>query len=170
PRVHTPAVNKYVGALLPRTRQGPYCTGIGSNFGPESHVVPKKHIHIMATEFQCQAHSKKNYWAVRDPMVTTTTAQASPLRSPALFRPVVSTLETAPRTPSGQARTVCHTSSSSVDTRGLPRTPSGMFWDSVSTLAQVVSTLVPFQNKTYKSCGTRKHISYSGLLTPLITL
>ncbi|MQL88911.1 hypothetical protein Taro_021484, partial [Colocasia esculenta] len=29
PQVHTPAVNKYVGVLLPRTRQGPYCTGIG---------------------------------------------------------------------------------------------------------------------------------------------
>ncbi|MQL85780.1 hypothetical protein Taro_018297 [Colocasia esculenta] len=30
---------------------------------------------------------------------------------------------------------------SSVDTRGLPRTPSGLIWDSVSTLVQVVSTL-----------------------------
>ncbi|MQM18818.1 hypothetical protein Taro_051816 [Colocasia esculenta] len=58
----------------------------------------------------------------------------------------------------------------SVSTLGLPRTPSGLFWDSVSTLAQEVSTLVPFQNKTYRSCGTRKHISCSGLLTPLITL
>ncbi|MQL83815.1 hypothetical protein Taro_016313 [Colocasia esculenta] len=62
------------------------------------------------------------------------------------------------------------TSSSSVDTRGLPRTPFGLFWDSVSTLDQVVSTLVPFQNKTYRSCGTRKHISCSGLLTLLITV
>ncbi|MQM17911.1 hypothetical protein Taro_050892 [Colocasia esculenta] len=62
------------------------------------------------------------------------------------------------------------TSPSSVDTRGLPRTPSGMFWDSVSTLAQVVSTLVLFQNKTYKSCGTRKHISCRDSLTTLITL
>ncbi|MQL86219.1 hypothetical protein Taro_018754 [Colocasia esculenta] len=62
------------------------------------------------------------------------------------------------------------TSSSTVDTRGLPRTPSGLFWDSVLTLAQVVWTLVPFQNKTYRSCGTRKHISCSGLLTLLITL
>ncbi|MQL72807.1 hypothetical protein Taro_005164 [Colocasia esculenta] len=39
------------------------------------------------------------------------------------------------------------TGSGSVDTRDLPRTPSGLCWDSVSTLAQVVSTLVPFQNK-----------------------
>ncbi|MQM20868.1 hypothetical protein Taro_053898 [Colocasia esculenta] len=31
---------------------------------------------------------------------------------------------------------------SSVDTRDLPRTPSGLIWDSVSTLVQVVSTLV----------------------------
>ncbi|MQL68466.1 hypothetical protein Taro_000731, partial [Colocasia esculenta] len=62
------------------------------------------------------------------------------------------------------------TSSSSVDTRGLLRTPSGLFWDSVSTLDQVVLTLVPFQNKTYRSCGTRKHISCSGLLTLFITL
>ncbi|MQL84898.1 hypothetical protein Taro_017408 [Colocasia esculenta] len=61
-------------------------------------------------------------------------------------------------------------SPSSIDTRGLPRTPSGLFWDSVSTLVHVVSTLVPFQNKTYKSCGTRKHISCSSLLIPLITL
>ncbi|MQL84598.1 hypothetical protein Taro_017098 [Colocasia esculenta] len=36
---------------------------------------------------------------------------------------------------------------SSVDTRDLPRTPSVLCWDNVSTLAQVVSTLVPFQNK-----------------------
>ncbi|MQL87623.1 hypothetical protein Taro_020159, partial [Colocasia esculenta] len=73
-------------------------------------------------------------------------------------------------TRSGSVDTCVDTSSSSVDTRDLPRTPSGLFWDSVSTLAQVVSTLVPFQNKTYRSCGTRKHISCSGLLTPLITL
>ncbi|MQL94062.1 hypothetical protein Taro_026722 [Colocasia esculenta] len=39
------------------------------------------------------------------------------------------------------------TSSSSVDTRGLPRTPSGLFWDSVSTLDQVVSTLVALPEK-----------------------
>ncbi|MQL78989.1 hypothetical protein Taro_011431, partial [Colocasia esculenta] len=39
----------------------------------------------------------------------------------------------------------------SVDTRYLPRTPSGLVWDSVSTLVQVVSTLVPFQNKNYRS-------------------
>ncbi|MQL84537.1 hypothetical protein Taro_017045 [Colocasia esculenta] len=40
------------------------------------------------------------------------------------------------------------TNSSSVDTRGLPRTPFELFWDSVSTLAQVVSTLeaLPEQN------------------------
>ncbi|MQL80347.1 hypothetical protein Taro_012786 [Colocasia esculenta] len=29
PKVHTLAVNKYVGEILPRTRQGPYCTAIG---------------------------------------------------------------------------------------------------------------------------------------------
>ncbi|MQM11744.1 hypothetical protein Taro_044655, partial [Colocasia esculenta] len=29
PQVHTPVVNKYVGALFPRTGQGLYCTGIG---------------------------------------------------------------------------------------------------------------------------------------------
>ncbi|MQM02008.1 hypothetical protein Taro_034766 [Colocasia esculenta] len=40
------------------------------------------------------------------------------------------------------------TRSSSVDTRGLPRTPFELIWDSVSTLAQVVSTLeaLPEQN------------------------
>ncbi|MQL92008.1 hypothetical protein Taro_024630 [Colocasia esculenta] len=43
------------------------------------------------------------------------------------------------------------TGSGSVDTRDLPRTSSGRFWDSVSTLVQVVSTLVPFQRKTYRS-------------------
>ncbi|MQL77248.1 hypothetical protein Taro_009656 [Colocasia esculenta] len=36
------------------------------------------------------------------------------------------------------------TRSSSVDTRGLPRTPFGLIWDSVSTLDQVVSTLEAF--------------------------
>ncbi|MQL72821.1 hypothetical protein Taro_005157 [Colocasia esculenta] len=52
PEVHTPSVNKYVGVLLPKTGPGPFfCTGIGSN-GPKSQIVPIKHIHIMATEFQ----------------------------------------------------------------------------------------------------------------------
>ncbi|MQL86396.1 hypothetical protein Taro_018921 [Colocasia esculenta] len=54
-------------------------------------------------------------------------------------------------TRSSSVDTCVDTSSSSVDTRDLPRTPSGLFWDSVSTLAQVVSTLVPFQNKTYRN-------------------
>ncbi|MQM12782.1 hypothetical protein Taro_045701 [Colocasia esculenta] len=80
------------------------------------------------------------------------------------------------------------TSSGSVDTRDSSQKTFWPIWDSVSTLAQVVSTLeafpehllgcfgtvvstlVPFQNKTYRSCGTRKHISCSGLLTMLITL
>ncbi|MQL93573.1 hypothetical protein Taro_026219 [Colocasia esculenta] len=70
------------------------------------------------------------YWAVRDPMVTTTTAQASPLRSPALFRPVVSTLKTA------------------------PRTTFWPIWDSVSTLAQVVSTLEAFPEHLLGCFGT----------------
>ncbi|MQM01991.1 hypothetical protein Taro_034753 [Colocasia esculenta] len=43
----------------------------------------------------------------------------------------------------------------SVDTRGLPRTPSGLFWDSRSTLAQAVSTLVAFPEHNTWSCGTR---------------
>ncbi|MQM10688.1 hypothetical protein Taro_043585 [Colocasia esculenta] len=42
-----------------------------------------------------------------------------------------------------------------VDTRGLPRTPSGLFWDSRSTLAQAVSTLVAFPEHNTRSCGTR---------------
>ncbi|MQL86999.1 hypothetical protein Taro_019532 [Colocasia esculenta] len=36
------------------------------------------------------------------------------------------------------------TGTGSVDTSGFPRTPSGLFWDSRSTLAQAVSTLVAF--------------------------
>ncbi|MQL67858.1 hypothetical protein Taro_000086 [Colocasia esculenta] len=36
------------------------------------------------------------------------------------------------------------TRSSSVDTRGLPRTPFRPIWDSLSTLDQVVSTLEAF--------------------------
>ncbi|MQM10782.1 hypothetical protein Taro_043682 [Colocasia esculenta] len=51
------------------------------------------------------------------------------------------------------------TRSGSVDTRDVPRTPSGLYWDSVSTLVQVVSTLVPFQGKTYRSRVTCKHIA-----------
>ncbi|MQM18024.1 hypothetical protein Taro_051010 [Colocasia esculenta] len=35
----------------------------------------------------------------------------------------------------------------SVDTRELLRTPSGLFWDSVSALDQVVSTLVALTDK-----------------------
>ncbi|MQM10906.1 hypothetical protein Taro_043808 [Colocasia esculenta] len=49
------------------------------------------------------------------------------------------------------------TRSGSVDTRELPRTPSGLFWDSVSTLDQLVSTLValPEQNIWSGSVDTR---------------
>ncbi|MQL74512.1 hypothetical protein Taro_006872 [Colocasia esculenta] len=42
-----------------------------------------------------------------------------------------------------------------VDTRGLPRTLSGLFWDSRSTLAQAVSTLVALPEQNTWSCGTR---------------
>ncbi|MQL71015.1 hypothetical protein Taro_003331 [Colocasia esculenta] len=106
PRVHTPAVNKYVGALLPRTGQGPYCTCIGSSFGPESHVVPNNQVHFMATEFQQQARSSVD------------------------------------------------TRSSSVDTRDSFQKTFWPTWDSVSTLAQVVSTLDQFSRKPSGSTGT----------------
>ncbi|MQM11464.1 hypothetical protein Taro_044373 [Colocasia esculenta] len=43
-----------------------------------------------------------------------------------------------------EKRPCVDTRSSSVDTRGLPRTPFGLIWDSVSTLDQVVSTLEAF--------------------------
>ncbi|MQL74668.1 hypothetical protein Taro_007042 [Colocasia esculenta] len=43
------------------------------------------------------------------------------------------------------------TRSGSVDTRELPRTPSGLFWDSVLTLDQVVSTLVALPEKKDES-------------------
>ncbi|MQM22446.1 hypothetical protein Taro_055498 [Colocasia esculenta] len=62
------------------------------------------------------------------------------------------------------------TRSGSVDTRDLPRTPSGLFWDSVSTLDQVVSTLVALPENKYKSGVTRNHVSYSDSLSPLVTL
>ncbi|MQL86457.1 hypothetical protein Taro_018997 [Colocasia esculenta] len=39
------------------------------------------------------------------------------------------------------------TRSGSVDSRDLPKTPFGLFWDSVSTLYQVVSTLVALPEK-----------------------
>ncbi|MQL93771.1 hypothetical protein Taro_026416 [Colocasia esculenta] len=42
-----------------------------------------------------------------------------------------------------------------VDTRGFPRTPSGLFWDSRSTLAQAVLTRVAFPEQNTCSCGTR---------------
>ncbi|MQM02275.1 hypothetical protein Taro_035040 [Colocasia esculenta] len=42
-----------------------------------------------------------------------------------------------------------------VDTRGFPRTPSGLFWDSRSTLAQAVSTRVAFPEHNTWSCGTQ---------------
>ncbi|MQL84748.1 hypothetical protein Taro_017256 [Colocasia esculenta] len=64
---------------------------------------------------------------------------------------VVSTLDQLPRTFWVKLGQCVDTSSGSVDTSDLPRTPSGLFWDSVSTLVQVVSTLVPFQRKTYRS-------------------
>ncbi|MQL83380.1 hypothetical protein Taro_015873 [Colocasia esculenta] len=72
---------------------------------------------------------------------------------------VVSTLETAPRTFWVNLGQCVDTSSSSVDTRDLPRTLFGLFWDSVSTIDQVVSTLVPFQKKTYRMAISRKKAS-----------
>ncbi|MQL75641.1 hypothetical protein Taro_008016 [Colocasia esculenta] len=62
------------------------------------------------------------------------------------------------------------TGSGSVDTRDLLRTPSGLFWDSVSTLVQVVSTLVALLEKKDESGVTRNHVSCSDAISPLITL
>ncbi|MQL74306.1 hypothetical protein Taro_006664 [Colocasia esculenta] len=58
----------------------------------------------------------------------------------------------------------------SVDTNDFPRTPSGLHWDSVSTLPQVVSTLVALPEQNTWSGVTRKHVSCSDSLPPLITL
>ncbi|MQM10692.1 hypothetical protein Taro_043591 [Colocasia esculenta] len=62
------------------------------------------------------------------------------------------------------------TRSGSVDTRDLPRTPSGLYWDSVSTLPQVVSTLVALPEQNTWAGVTRKHVLCSDSLSPLITL
>ncbi|MQM14136.1 hypothetical protein Taro_047067 [Colocasia esculenta] len=83
---------------------------------------------------------------------------------------VVSTLETFPENFLANLGQCVDTRSSSVDTRGLPRTLFGLNWDCVSTLDHVVSTLEAFLEKTHRSSVTRKHISCSDLLTPLITL
>ncbi|MQL67942.1 hypothetical protein Taro_000217 [Colocasia esculenta] len=108
PRVHTPAVNKYVGALLPRIGQGPYCTGIGSSFGPESHIVPNKQ--------------------------------------------VVSTLDQVVSTPCSKHKTKsCKTGG--VDTRDSFQKTFWQMWDSVSTVAQVVSTLETFPEHHLGSFG-----------------
>ncbi|MQL93832.1 hypothetical protein Taro_026481 [Colocasia esculenta] len=50
------------------------------------------------------------------------------------------------------------TRSGSVDTRELPRTPSRLFWESVSTLDQLVSTLVALPEKTYVKCNQKRRI------------
>ncbi|MQL71016.1 hypothetical protein Taro_003330 [Colocasia esculenta] len=131
PRVHTPAVNKYVGVLLPRTGQGPYCTGIGSSFGPESHVVPNKKVHIMATEFQQQGRSSVD---TRSSGVDT----------------MLPTQDKIMQNWSGSV----DTRSSSVDTRDSFQKTFWPIWDSVSTLAQVVSTLDQFSRKPSGSTGT----------------
>ncbi|MQM11045.1 hypothetical protein Taro_043944 [Colocasia esculenta] len=70
------------------------------------------------------------------------------------------------------------TRSSSVDTRDSFQKTFWPIWDSVSTLDQdsvstldqVVSTLVALTDKSYDSSVTRKHVSCSDLLSPLITL
>ncbi|MQM08055.1 hypothetical protein Taro_040902 [Colocasia esculenta] len=46
------------------------------------------------------------------------------------------------------------TRSRSVDTRDLPRTPSGLCWDSVLTLVQAVSTVVTFPELLLGCIGT----------------
>ncbi|MQL94735.1 hypothetical protein Taro_027396, partial [Colocasia esculenta] len=53
---------------------------------------------------------------------------------------VVSTLDQLPSTFWVKLGECVDTGWGCVDTRGLPRTPSGLFWDSRSTLAQAVST------------------------------
>ncbi|MQM15995.1 hypothetical protein Taro_048948 [Colocasia esculenta] len=82
----------------------------------------------------------------------------------------VSTLDQVPGTFWVKLGQCVDTRSSSVDTRELPRTPSELFWDSVSTLYQLVSTLVALPKKKHMSSVTRKHISCSDSLSPLITL
>ncbi|MQL73682.1 hypothetical protein Taro_006018 [Colocasia esculenta] len=58
----------------------------------------------------------------------------------------------------------------SVDTRGFPRTPSGLFWDSGSTLAQAVSTLVDTSaGSVYTSGSSRtKHMVRCNPITYLM--
>ncbi|MQM05567.1 hypothetical protein Taro_038378 [Colocasia esculenta] len=100
---------------------------------------------------------QKTFWSIWDSVST--------------LDQVVSTLETLPENFWANSRQCVDTRSGSVDTRDLPRTPFELFWDSVSTLYQVVLTLVAFpEKKTYKSSVTRKHVSCSDSLSPLITL
>ncbi|MQM07580.1 hypothetical protein Taro_040421 [Colocasia esculenta] len=57
---------------------------------------------------------------------------------------VVSTLDQLPSTFWVKLGECVDTRWDCVDTRGFPRTPSGLFWDSRSTLAQAVSRRVAF--------------------------
>ncbi|MQM06865.1 hypothetical protein Taro_039692 [Colocasia esculenta] len=75
--------------------------------------------------------------------------------SPGSVDTVVSTLDQLPRTFWVKLGQCVDTSTGGVDTRGFPRTLSGLFWDSRSTLAQAVSTLVAFPEQNTWSCGTR---------------
>ncbi|MQL98732.1 hypothetical protein Taro_031448 [Colocasia esculenta] len=142
PRVHTPAVNKYVGALLPRTGQGPYCTGIRSSFGPESHVVPNKQVVSTLDEVVSTPCSKHKTKSCKIGQVVSTQDQ------------VVSTLETASRNLLANMGKCVDTSTSSVDTRSAFQKTLCVNWDSVSTLAQLVTTLETFPEHHLGSFGT----------------
>ncbi|MQL82744.1 hypothetical protein Taro_015213 [Colocasia esculenta] len=181
PEVHTLAVNKYVGALLPRTGPGPYCTDIGSNLDRSPTLCRTNRFILWPQSFNnklvCRhnvSNTRQNDQVVstQDPVVSTQcfNFKAKWSSSVDTRSGSVDTRDPSQNTLWANLRQCVDTRSGSVDTRDLPRTPSGLFWDSVSTLDQVVSTLVALPEKTYKSCVTRKHVSCSDSFSPLITL
>ncbi|MQM06800.1 hypothetical protein Taro_039629 [Colocasia esculenta] len=141
PPVHTPAVNKYVGALFPRTRQGPYYRGIGQM--DRSPILCRTNIFI---EWP-QSFNDKLISSVDTPLTGVDTMLQTQGKIMKKWSSSVDTgsssVDTMLQT---QGKTIqkwssgVDTESSSVDTRpSSQRTQStGLYW--VSTQDKVVST------------------------------
>ncbi|MQL82680.1 hypothetical protein Taro_015148 [Colocasia esculenta] len=131
PRVHTPAVNKYVGALLPRTGYGPIAQALDQVLD-RSPTLCRTNIFILWPQsfndkLICR-HSP--YWCRHH---ASNTRQNNANWS--------SSVDTSP-------------GSGSVDTRDSSQNTFWPSWDSVSTLAQVVSTLEAFPEHHLGCFGT----------------
>ncbi|MQL84815.1 hypothetical protein Taro_017324, partial [Colocasia esculenta] len=142
PQVHTPVVKKYVGVLLPRTRQGPYCTGIGSNLD-RSPTLCRTNKFILWP----QSFNNKLVGSVDTPLTGVDTmlqTQDKIMQTGQVVSTLVQVVLTQCFKCKAKRSGSVDTSPGGVDTRDSSQNTFWPIRDSVSTLSQVVSTLEAF--------------------------